>query len=160
MNDKIKRILAAIIDFYIICFLSSAFICVFTLGEFSITPFSIIVYLTISLLLLLFKDFMFKNTSIGKRIFKLKVAKTDGTNLMIVDVIKRNIPIIILLPVEALLLIINNRRIGDIWVKTSIVYNNCNINKSTKSDNRPKPLKKSNFSNQPKRLQWHNQRLK
>lgn len=129
MNDKIKRILAAIIDFYIICFLSSAFICVFTLGEFSITPFSIIVYLTISLLLLLFKDFMFKNTSIGKRIFKLKVAKTDGTNLMIVDVIKRNIPIIILLPVEALLLIINNRRIGDIWAKTSIVYNNCNINK-------------------------------
>ena len=124
MNDKIKRILAAIIDFYIICFLSSAFICIFTLGEFSITPFSIIVYLTISLLLLLFKDFMFKNTSIGKRIFKLKVAKTDGTNLMIVDVIKRNIPIIILLPVEALLLIINNRRIGDILAKTSIVYNN------------------------------------
>ena len=39
------------------------------------------------------------------------------------------IPIIILLPVEALLLIINNRRIGDIWAKTSIVYNNCNINK-------------------------------
>ena len=129
MNDKIKRILAAIIDFYIICFLSSAFICVFTLGEFSITPFSIIAYLTISLLLLLFKDFVFKYTSIGKRIFKLKVAKTDGTNLMIVDVIKRNIPIIILLPVEALLLIINNRRIGDIWAKTSIVYNNCNINK-------------------------------
>ena len=129
MNDKIKRILAAIIDFYIICFLSSALICVFTLGEFSITPFFIIVYLTISLLLLLFKDFMFKNTSIGKRIFKLKVAKTDGTNLMIVDVIKRNIPIIILLPVEALLLIINNRRIGDIWAKTAIVYNNCNINK-------------------------------
>ena len=123
MNDKIKRILAAIIDFYVICFVSSAFICVFTLGEFSITPFSIIVYLTISLLLLLFKDFMFKNTSIGKRIFKLKVVKTDGTNLMIVDVIKRNIPIIILLPVEALLLIINNRRIGDIWAKTSIVYN-------------------------------------
>lgn len=129
MNDKIKRILAAIIDFYIICFFSSAFICVFTLGEFSITPFSIIAYLTISLLLLLFKDFVFKYASIGKRIFKLKVAKTDGTNLMIVDVIKRNIPIIILLPVEALLLIINNRRIGDIWAKTSIVYNNCNIDK-------------------------------
>ncbi len=126
MNDKIKRILAAIIDFYIICFLSSAFIFVFTLGESSITPFSIIVYLTICLLLLLFKDYTLKNTSIGKRIFKLKVTKTDGKNLMIVDVIKRNIPIIFLLPVEALLLIINNKRIGDIWAKTSIVYNNCN----------------------------------
>ena len=123
MNDKIKRILAAIIDFYVICFVSSAFICVFTLGEFSVTPFSIAVYLTISLLLLLFKDFIFKNTSIGKRIFKFKVTKTDGTKLMIIDVIKRNIPIIVLLPVEALLLIINNRRIGDIWAKTAIIYN-------------------------------------
>lgn len=129
MNDKIKRILAAIIDFYIICFLSSAFIGVITLGQFSITPFSITTYLIIFFLLLLIKDFVFKNTSIGKRIFKLKVAKTDGTKLMIVDVIKRNIPIIFLLPIEALLLIVNNRRIGDIWAKTSIVYNNCNINK-------------------------------
>ena len=129
MNDKIKRILAAIIDFYIICFLSSAFIGVITLGQFSITPFSITTYLIIFFMLLLIKDFGFKNTSIGKRIFKLKVAKTDGTKLMIVDVIKRNIPIIFLLPIEALLLIVNNRRIGDIWAKTSIVYNNCNINK-------------------------------
>lgn len=129
MNDKIKRILAAIIDFYIICFLSSAFIGVFTLGEFNVTPISIIMYLSIYLLLLLFKDFAFKKASIGKRIFKLKVVKTDGTNLMISDVIKRSIPIIIILPVEVLLLIIYNRRIGDIWAKTSIVYNNCNTNK-------------------------------
>ena len=124
MNDKIKRILAAIIDFYIICFLSSAFIGVFTLGKFTITPFSVTVYLTIFLLLLLFKDFSFKNTSIGKRIFKLKITKTNGTELRLVDIIKRNVPIIILLPVEALLLIISNRRIGDIWAKTSIVYRN------------------------------------
>lgn len=123
MSDKIKRILAAIIDFYFICFFSSTFICVFTLGEFTITPSSIIVYIIISFLLLLFKDFMFKNASIGKRIFKLKVVKTDGSNLMIVDVIKRNLPIIILLPVEALLLIINNRRIGDVWSKTVIMNN-------------------------------------
>lgn len=129
MDDKIKRILAAIIDIYIICFLSSAFIGVFTLGEFNVTPISIIMYLSIYLLLLLFKDFAFKEASIGKRIFKLKVVKTDGTNLMISDVIKRSIPIIIILPVEVLLLIIYNRRIGDIWAKTSIVYNNCNTNK-------------------------------
>ena len=131
MNDKIKRILAAIIDFCILCFLSSVFICVFTLGKFSITPFSIIMYLTVFFLLLLFKDFTFKNTSIGKRIFKLKVTKTDGTKLMVIDGIKRNIPIIVLLPVETLLLIINNRRIGDVWAKTSIVYNNT-INKMKK----------------------------
>lgn len=129
MNDKIKRILAAIVDFYIICFLSSAFICAFTLGKFSITPFSITIYLILFFVFLLIKDFVFESTSIGKRIFKLKVVKTDGTKLMIVDIIKRNIPIIILFPVEVFLLIINNRRIGDIWAKTSIIYNDCTASK-------------------------------
>ena len=133
MNDKIKRILAALIDFYIICFLSSAFIGILTLGEFSVTPFSVIVCLTVSLLLLIFKDFIFKNASIGKRIFKLKVAKTDGTDLTIVDSIKRAIPVIFLLPMEVLLLITSDSRIGDIWAKTSIIYNNCNINKRNRS---------------------------
>ena len=129
MNDNNKRIVAAIIDFYIICFLSSAFICVFTLGKFSITPFSIISYLAISIILLLFKDLVLKNTSIGKRILKLEVVKTDGTKLMPTDIIKRNIPFIVLLPVEVFLLITNNKRIGDIWAKTSIVHNNCNSKK-------------------------------
>ena len=129
MNDNNKRIVAAIIDFYIICFLSSAFICVFTLGKFSITPFSIISYLAISIILLLFKDLVIKNTSIGKRILKLEVVKTDGTKLMPTDIIKRNIPFIVLLPVEVFLLITNNKRIGDIWAKTSIVHNNCNSKK-------------------------------
>ena len=122
MNDKIKRILAAIIDFYCICFLSSAFIYAFTLGKFSSTPFFITMYLIVFLSLLLLKDLAFKSTTIGKRIFKLKIVKTDGTNLTIFDVIKRNIPIMILLPVEAFLIIVNNRRIGDVWAKTSVVY--------------------------------------
>lgn len=52
----------------------------------------------------------------------LKSKKTDETKLTIVDIIKRNIPILVLLPVELLLLIVNNRRIGDTWAKTSIVY--------------------------------------
>lgn len=122
MNDKTKRILAAIIDFYIICFISTAFIGVLTLGKFGVTPFSITMYLVLYSFLLLMKDFAFKNASIGKRIFKLEVEKTDETKLTIVDIIKRNIPILVLLPVELLLLIVNNRRIGDTWAKTSIVY--------------------------------------
>ncbi len=123
MNEKIKRILAAFIDFYIICFLSSAFIYIFTSGKLNITPFSISIYLISFFLLLLIKDFLFKNASAGKWIFKLKVVKTDRTKLTFVDVIKRNIPVIFLLPLEAILLTINNRRIGDIWAKTEIIKN-------------------------------------
>lgn len=121
MNNKIKRILAAIIDFYSICFLSTAIIGILTLGKFNITPFSMAIFLLLYFLFLLCKDFVFKNASIGKRIFKFKVIKTDGTKLTIADVIKRNIPIIVLLPIEVFLLIIKNRRIGDVWAKTSIV---------------------------------------
>jgi len=123
MDERIKRIVAAIIDFYIAVFISSAFILIITLGKMTLTPFSLTAYLTIFLLFMLFKDIVFKNTSIGKRIFKFIVVKTDGTDLRFSDVIKRNIPIVFLFPVEALMLVFNNRRIGDIWAKTTIVCN-------------------------------------
>ncbi len=135
MSDKIKRVFAAIIDFYTICFLSSALVGIFTLGKFNITPFSITLYLTTFLLFLLIKDFALKKQSLGKRIFKLKIEKTDGTKLMISDVIKRNISIMALLPIEVFLLIIDNKRIGDIWAKTSVVSETCGKKENT--ENRP-----------------------
>ena len=119
--NKTKRIFASIIDFYIICFLSSCVVGVCTLGELNITPFSLTMYLLSYLLFLVFRDLAFKNASIGKRIFKLKVIKTDGTDLMIGDIIKRNIPIVILVPVEVFLIAVDNRRLGDIWAKTTVV---------------------------------------
>ncbi len=121
MNNSVKRMLSAIIDFYIICFLSSAFICIVTLGKLDITPLSITAYLILFFLLLIIKDFIFKNASIGKRIFKIEIAKTDGTRLTIVDALKRTLPVIILLPIEVFLLVVNDKRIGDIWAKTSII---------------------------------------
>ena len=65
MDERIKRIVAAIIDFYIAVFISSAFILIITLGKMTLTPFSLTAYLTIFLLFMLFKDIVFKNTSIG-----------------------------------------------------------------------------------------------
>ena len=124
MNDKIKRLLAAIIDFYIICFLSSTVVLVFTVGELNITPFSITIYLISCILLALFKDFTFKNASIGKRIFKLQVIETNGRELKLFNILKRNVPVIVLLPVEVILLIIGDKRIGDIWAKTSVIHSN------------------------------------
>lgn len=122
MNDKIKRIFAAAIDFSVICFLSTAIIGVITLGKFYVTAFSVIVYLTAFFLFLTFKDFGERNASIGKRIFQLSVAKDDGTKLTAMDRIKRTIPII-LLPFEIILLIGENCRLGDIWAKTFVSYN-------------------------------------
>jgi len=72
---------------------------------------------------------VFKNASIGKRIFKIKVAKTDGTKLMVVDIIKRNVSIIILLPLEIFFTIINDTRIGDIWSNTCVICDNRNNDK-------------------------------
>lgn len=122
MKDKIKRILAAALDFFSMAFLSSAFIGALTLGEFTVTPFSIIGYFVIFLLFLLFKDCVFKSASIGKRIFKLTIIKTNGTKLTLGDLIKRNIPLVVLLPVEVLSIIIHNKRIGDAWAKTAVLY--------------------------------------
>lgn len=120
MNHKVKRLLAAIIDFCVICFLSSALVCITTWGKMDVTPFSITLYFGSFVLLLLFKDFVFKNASVGKRVFKMKIIKTDETSFTIIDALKRTIPII-LLPIELLLIMANNQRIGDIWAKTSVV---------------------------------------
>ena len=120
MNIKIKRILAAIVDFYVICFLSSVVIFVFTLGRFNVTMFSIMLYLILSFAFLIIKDISFKNASLGKQIFKLKIIKNNGTKLSAVDVIKRNIPLIILMPIEVLMIMANNKRVGDIWAETIV----------------------------------------
>ncbi len=121
MSDKIRRLLAAVIDFYIICFISSALVGIVTLGEFSVSYFSVITYLVVCFLLMLFKDYALKNKSPGKRIFRIKVVKTDGSKPTFWDFLKRSVPVVFLLPVEVLLLIMNNRRIGDIWAGTSVV---------------------------------------
>lgn len=123
MINKIKRILAALIDFFIICFLCTMSVGILTLGELTATPLSIVVYTVLYVVFLLTKDLIFKSASIGKRIFKLEVIKIDGTKLRAVDVIKRNVTVIFLLPLEELLIMANDRRIGDIWAKTSVVHN-------------------------------------
>ena len=133
MKDiNIKRIVASFIDFTIIGFIAEKIMAIFTFvkntSTLSSTTISIISIISITVFLitffffLLLRDIVFVDRSIGKKLFKLKVVKTDGTKLMIFDIIKRNLPIIVLLPVEIYLVIVDNRRIGDIWAKTSIVY--------------------------------------
>mgnify|MGYP004509544259 CR=1 FL=1 len=120
MNNKLKRLVAAGIDFYLDCFLSTVCVAILTLGKLDTTPFSVTAYLVLFFGILLTKDYFFKNASIGKLILKLKVVKTDKTKLRFIDVLKRNIPII-LLPLEIFLILAEDRRLGDIWAKTAVV---------------------------------------
>ena len=131
MNNRIRRILAALIDFYIVCFLSSVLVGIATLWKFDITLFSFLLYLFLFFMFLTIKDFIFKNASIGKRIFKIKIIKKDGSELTVIDFLKRTLPIIFLLPIELLLLIISDERIGDIWAKTQVT----GIDKSENTEN-------------------------
>ena len=122
MKNKLKRLLAGFIDFYISCLFGTVIFDIVTLGENKYTVVSVSIYTISTLAFLLLKDSVFKNASIGKRIFKLEIVKKDKTKLTIMDVIKRNVPIVILWPIEVILVIVDNRRIGDSWAKTSIVH--------------------------------------
>lgn len=122
MSISIKRLLAGIIDFYIICFISSLLVLIVTLGEMNISIISVLSFLLSFFIMIIFKDVVWKNASIGKKIFKLIVVNNESTetsNNMIVH-IKRNVTLL-LLPIEVILIIVNNRRIGDIFANTSVI---------------------------------------
>ena len=124
-----KKLLAAIVDIIIIIFAAAGIFELVSLvakpliSEDFLTPLCNTLFFVSYSVFLLFKDLTFKNTSIGKKLFKLKIEKTDGTQFTILDEIKRNIPILFaLFPVEIFLVLFNDGiRIGDIWAKTEVV---------------------------------------
>ena len=119
MDYKFQRLLAMAVDFYIICSVSTLMTYIIMSGEAkAITPF---VQIFIFDALMLVRDLPFKNASIGKRIFRLKIVKTDDTELKATDLLKRNVPSILLLPIELHLVILSKERIGDNWAKTKVV---------------------------------------
>jgi uncharacterized RDD family membrane protein YckC len=79
MTDNFKRAIAAFVDFYIILAISSLLVAIVTLGKLTLTTFTTILYLVSCLVLVVSKDFVFKNASVGKRIFNLRVVKEVGT---------------------------------------------------------------------------------
>ena len=120
MKMIFKRLLAAVIDMYINCFISSVVVLVVTLGKMNVTLFSIFSYLTTFFILSFLKDFIFANQSIGKKIFRIVIIKNDSTKLNLKDVFKRTVTLA-LLPLEVLLLIFAENRLGDVWAQTSVV---------------------------------------
>lgn len=84
-----------------------------TLGKMDVSLLSVVSYIITICLLFTAKDLIFRNASIGKRILKIKVIKANGTNISVIDALKRTMPIA-LLPIEVFLVITRDKRAGDI----------------------------------------------
>ena len=122
MSLNLKRFFATIIDFYVICFASSLIILIITFGTMEVTALTISIYLISVLVLTIFKDALFKDASLGKKIFKLKVVYINKSENKILSNIKRTLTLV-LVPIEIVLIIKSNRRLGDMWAKTEVVKN-------------------------------------
>lgn len=107
---KIKRIIADQIDY---------FICLIVLSPLDFLSKTFIYYM-IAMALIMFKDTIFNNKGIGKSLLNLEIVSYDGTKITIVKTILRNITVIIW-PVEAIMIVLFNKRIGDIIFKTKVV---------------------------------------
>lgn len=76
----------------------------------------------------LFKDLVFHNQSIGKKMFNVEVVTYDNKLPTIWQMILRNIPFIIIGGIELFIYIFANERLGDMWAKTQVVQSG-HINK-------------------------------
>lgn len=120
MSINAKRLIAGFIDFYIICFIMiiSSYTIFFRAKYLSF--YQSLAFFILTFILVLIKDKVFGNASIGKRILKIKVIKENGEKLTVLTSVKRNLSIL-LLPLEILLIITDNKRLGDMWAKTTVV---------------------------------------
>ena len=115
-----KRLLAAVVDFYIACIFSTLIIAVITFGELNVTALTVGAYVGLFAFWMISKDVLFKGASIGKRICKIKVVRADGKMLTVADAIKRTVPLL-LPPIEVICLLTRDKRLGDLWADTAVV---------------------------------------
>ncbi|MFE5318385.1 RDD family protein [Paenibacillus sp. NPDC056579] len=126
---KTYRFLAFLLDHLILSFVYSA-VLIFLSWESLITPnesnfnkpFEIFYPLLAVTLLTSFMKDIFNGRSIGKRIFKLAVRDADNLNQVPnkFRLFIRNIPLVIW-PLEIILLLIINKRIGDLIARTQVI---------------------------------------
>ena len=115
-----KRILAFLID-YFASMMILALVGFFSFFDFTNRFLGQIygIVLIFCVFIIYFKD-VFAGQSIGKRIMKLKVVCLDNKRPNIIVLIIRNITLLIW-PIEALLVLLDKPRIGDIIAKTKVV---------------------------------------
>ena len=125
-KNKYKRIIAGIIDLYIASIFSYFIIAIFTNGTFEANTMTIFIYIITLSIAIISKDIIFKNQSIGKKIFKIVIKDCNKQTIVPKKekLVLRNIILVILFPLEFLMIFLFNERFGDILLSTKIVNKN------------------------------------
>lgn len=120
--NKSNRFLALILDLFILSFLETAVIGCIVTSEIDYIKVTSIMVQCLYFILVLTKDLLFKNQSIGKKIFGIEIVdlKTRKSP-KIWQLLVRNIFIIPLLIIEMLMVLFSDRRIGDIVCDTVVL---------------------------------------
>ena len=121
---KAKRILAALIDWYILFFGIYGIILFIKYKIFNYFPNYEIYSFFINFIYIvyfLFKDLIFKNASIGKKIAKIEIVMKDNSTPKFYIIILRNIFSLFLFIADYLSILIANIKLGDIVFKTKVI---------------------------------------
>jgi len=115
-----KRIIAMMIDYIIILVICHIPLIIYIeLADFNIFE-AIDSMISLVMILVIFKDLIFRNASIGKKIMKLEIRKQDNKIPPIYAIILRNITVSIW-PLECILILMNKNRIGDMIFNTKVI---------------------------------------
>lgn len=87
------------------------------------------IYLLICFIGMIFKDVIFENRSIGKKIMNIEIINKDGNKTKYIVLLLRNL-FLIIWPIEMLIFMIRGERLADIIFKTSINISNDSDKKS------------------------------
>lgn len=118
MNIKLKRLLAALIDYVCIFFVSMLIsFAIMYRGTMMSFALAVVTCIVIFGVLYVFRDFVFRNASIGKKLLKIHIVSEKPQPLRLSTCICRAIPLLIF-PIELLLVLKDNYRLGDMLSKT------------------------------------------
>ena len=122
---KMKRLIAIYIDFIVII-MTTLLTNIIMFGHFNqsetviVIIIGIIVYLFVFYTLMIRKDLLFKNASLGKKIFKLNIIMENGEIPKQKIILKRNIETFSSFPTNILSIIFDNTTSGDRKYNTSV----------------------------------------
>jgi uncharacterized RDD family membrane protein YckC len=125
---KLKRLMAIIIDFILIIFVSTIITTIITFDNFNLSASTFYKIISTSIYCILFiamfisKDLLFKNASLGKKIFGLEIFLENNKIPNKKTIIKRTSFSFPLFPIDIILIILNNKTRGDVRYKTKIDF--------------------------------------
>jgi uncharacterized RDD family membrane protein YckC len=129
---SIKRIVAYLIDYIILWILLLLLVGIgyFITGYLSPKQNEIFVFVGIYIITftipiyIALKDIVFRNASTGKKIMRIHVVSTNGNQMVLSrQLVSRNLFGLFLLPIEFILILFGQTRMGDYYAKTEVVEN-------------------------------------